>query len=455
MNLPNDLNAEAAVLSAMMIDQMAIIKAVEVLDCHDFYRTSHQIIYQNMVELFDQNKPVDILTLINQLNKNNALAQVGGEIFINELSDVVNSIANIETHINIVLDLAKRRTLIKEAKKIQQSCFDNSKQTEEIIDKAQKEILSINNTKEKPFFNANEACQRALKVIEHRMTGDYEKSRIVCGINDLDDIVRLDSGQVMIIDGMTSNGKTVLAMQYAFLNAVNRNKKVAAFTMEMQTEYLIFREIARLSEGKYQSDSIPHRLVKYPQLATEKQREKIAEIVNEIAEKKFIIDHTPNQTGQQILAKCMQIKHILGGLDLIVVDYMQLMRSTEKLSREQQVSEFSKHMKMIASTLGCGVIALSQVNADGSARESRAIEHDTDIRISVTIPKKNKDLRDKTFYIHGIKTKFVDIPENFGIISVKKNRHGKTSGHIYVEFVGDHQYFKEWSQDFDFGSENV
>ena len=284
------------------------------------------------------------------------------------------------------------------------------------------------------------------------MTTDYEKSKIVAGIKELDDIVQLEKGETCVIDGRTSNGKTILGLQYAMLNAVNRNKKVAVFTMEMLVEYLIFRDISRVSSNnKYESEMVSHRMVKYPKKATAKQQEVIAEILADLSTKDFVFDHTPNQTGQQIMAKCMQIKHILGGLDLVVIDYVQLMKSIENKSREQQVSEFSKYLKVIATNLEVPVIGLSQVNADGSARESRALEHDADCRMSVFIPRNNDQLEGHSVWIKGRKIDFENIPEDLGIIKVKKNRNGTLSQDILVKFDGDHQHFSEWIGEIDNG----
>jgi len=449
--LPNNINAEATILSAMINDESATIQAIERLTTEDFYSRTHQIIFKNIAQLFNANKQIDIVTLIDSLSNNRELDIVGGSVFINELSDIVIGSIDINSHIDIVLEKSKLRKLIQYCKRTELSILNNSEPAENIIEYIQKGVLSIDNGKEKPYYTAQEVCKKTLKMIEYRMSPEYGKAKIVSGISKLDDIVQLERGETCIIDGRTSNGKTVLALQYAMLNCVSRNKKVIVFSMEMLVEYLAMREIARISSGnEYYSNRIPHHIVKHPARATDEQREIIAEILEELSKKDFIFDQTPNQTGQQMLAKCMQAKHQLGGLDLVVVDYLQLMRSLENKSREQQVSEFSKYMKIIATNLNVPVIGLSQVNADGSARESRALEHDADTRISVFIPRNNAELQGHDIYVAGKKVPFERIPENLGIIKVKKNRNGILSGDILVRFDGDFQQFVEWNEITDF-----
>ena len=187
--LPNDINAEAAVLSAMMLDQMAIIKAVEKLEWSDFYKTQHQHIYRAMTNLFENNVDVDTVTVISQLKKDDLLNEVGGELFLNELSDVVLRANNVDSHIKIILEKSNLRKLIKTSQKAIDRAYDNSANSGELICEAQKNILAISDTKDKPYYTASESCHRAMNLFDYRLSEEYEKERLVCGIDELDDIL--------------------------------------------------------------------------------------------------------------------------------------------------------------------------------------------------------------------------------------------------------------------------
>ena len=435
--LPYDINAEAAVLSAMMIDNFAVAKAIEMLDKDHFYRTVHQIIFQNIIEIFEDNIEIDIITLIDRLKTNQQLENVGGESFINELSDVVLSSANIEYHTNIVLGKALLRQLILASNKIIENCYTSDQSVEDIVDEAEQSIFQIaERPGRKTFQSISDVIPTTIKNIEETAATKKSILGVATGFIDLDrKLGGFRPGQLIVIAGRPAMGKTSLALNIASNAAVRYDKKVGIFTMEMESNELLMRMLSSASEV-----SMENMLKGYGM--NEKKILRIAGAAEVLSEKDIYIDDSGVNTILDIRAKTRRLKAELKGLDLIIIDYMQLMsvrRSRE--NRQQEISEISRNLKVLAKELSVPIVVLSQLNRAlesrddkrpklADLRESGAIEQDADVVLFI--------YRDEVYYEDTEK-------EGIAEIIIGKNRHGAI-GKLELKFYTEFTSFRDMTE---------
>jgi replicative DNA helicase len=431
---PKDINAEAAVLSAMMLDNFAVAKSIEMLDKDHFYRPSHKIIFENMIELFEENIEIDIITLIDKLKTNNQLEAVGGEAFINELSDVVLSSANIEFHANIVLERALLRQLIETSGKIIEKCYASDEAVDDIVDRAEQMIFNIaERPGKKAFQSISEIIPATIKNIEETATSKKSVLGVPTGFMDLDrKIGGFRPGQLVIIAARPAMGKTSLALNIASNAAVRYDKKVGVFTMEMESDELLMRMLSSASEV-----SMDEMLKGYGM--NEKKILRIAGAAEVLSEKEIYVDDSGSNTILDIRAKTRRLKAELKGLDLVIIDYMQLMSvRRNRENRQQEISEISRNLKVLAKELSIPIVTLSQLNRGlesredkrpklADLRESGAIEQDADIVLFI--------YRDE---VYNEETEFPGVAE----IIVGKNRHGAI-GKIELRFLNEFTSFRD------------
>ena len=431
---PKDINAEAAVLSAMMLDNFAVAKSIEMLDKDHFYRPSHKIIFENMIELFEENIEIDIITLINKLKTNNQLEVVGGEAFINELSDVVLSSANIEFHANIVLERALLRQLIETSGKIIEKCYDSDEAVDDIVDRAEQMIFNIaERPGKKAFQSISEIIPATIKNIEETATTKKSVLGVPTGFMDLDrKIGGFRPGQLIIIAARPAMGKTSLALNIASNAAVRYDKKVGILTMEMESDELLMRMLSSASEV-----SMDEMLKGYGM--NEKKILRIAGAAEVLSEKEIYVDDSGSNTILDIRAKTRRLKAELKGLDLIIIDYMQLMSvKRNRENRQQEISEISRNLKVLAKELSIPIVTLSQLNRGlesrddkrprlADLRESGAIEQDADVVLFI--------YRDE---VYNEDTEFTGLAE----IIIGKNRHGAI-GKIELRFLKEFTSFRD------------
>ncbi len=434
--LPNDINAEAAVLSAMMIDNFVVSRAIELLEEEHFYRTAHKIIFKTILDLFEENIEIDIITLIDRLKQNGTLEKVGGENFINELSDVVLSGANIDYHANIVLERALLRQLITTSNQIIEECYKSDQPVEDIVDNAEQEIFRIAERPErKTFVSINKIIPVAIKNIEEIATSKKSVIGVPSGFPDLDKkIGGFRPGQFVVIAARPAMGKTSLALNIAFNASVYYDKKVAIFTMEMDNEEILLRMMSSASEV-----SMDNMLKGYGM--DEKKILRIAQVAEALSEKDIFIDDLGSNTILDIRAKTRRLRAELKGLDLLIIDYLQLMTvKRNRENRQQEIAEISRSLKILAKELEIPIIALSQLNRAvesrkppipmlADLRESGAIEQDADVVMFIY----REEEYDKETEKKGIAQ-----------IIISKNRHGAT-GELELLFVKELTAFRSLS----------
>ncbi len=437
-SLPADINAEAAVLSAMLIDSDVVSKGIEKIKEEFFYRTAHKLVFRAMQELFNESVEIDALTLINRLERNNHLEKVGGIPYVNELVDIVVSSANFDYHLNILTEQALLRMLIVASNGIIESCYSAAKPVKSIVDDAEQAIFAIAEVPQRQgFIRLGDISSEVVEMIDEISSSKVPVVGIGTGFSDLDKLCGgFRPGQFVIIAARPAMGKTALALNIATHAAVNLNKKVAVFTMEMAADEVIMRMFASLAQVNMEEMMKGFGM-------NEEKLIRIMQASEVLSSRQIYIDESGTNSPLDIRAKTRRLAAELNGLDLIIIDYLQLMTMpNERDNRQQEIAEISRALKILAKDMKIPVIALSQLNrllenredkkprlAD--LRESGAIEQDADLVMFI--------YRDE--YYNPEKTEKPGIAE----IIVGKNRHGST-GNVDLGFVREITLFRTLEQ---------
>jgi replicative DNA helicase len=386
---PQALDAERAVLAAMMLDEAAIGRAVEMIDPAAFYRTAHAKIYEALVALYNTSTPADLITVSEELKKRGDLEAVGGPQFLAQLMEYATTSANIEQHIRIVHSKAILRQLIKATSEIQQQAYAGSEDTAEILDRSEARIFAITDQRIRQGFTG---IRELLKPTFDNIQKLFERKVQVTGVpSGWDDLDKLTSGwqpgDLVILAGRPGMGKTSAAMNMAENAAIRFNVPVAVFSLEMSKEQLALRLLCSQSEvglHKVRTGYLGNE--DWPRLTTG---------AGLLTQAPILIDDSPALSVLEVRAKCRRLK-AEGKLGLVVLDYIQLMRaSTPVENRVQEISQISRGLKALAKELSVPIIALSQlsraVEQRGGAgrpqlsdlRESGALEQDSDVVLFV------------------------------------------------------------------------
>jgi replicative DNA helicase len=381
---PQNLEAEQSILGGILLDNQALNNVLEVLSVSDFYSDVHRKIFTAILELSEKNEPCDVVTLSNKLIDKKQLDQVGGRVYLATLVDNVPSAANIAYYSKIVKEKAILRGLIEAATGILNNSYGMGADIDTVLDEAEHAIFEISENKVRPsFYPFKTLIKEGFKTIEKL----YEKKELVTGVpsgfEKIDDMTSgLQKSDLIIIAGRPSMGKTAFALDIAKNAALESGIPVAIFSLEMSKEQLAIRMLA--SEAKVDSQRMRKGLL------GETDWPKLIAAASKLSESNIFIDDTPAITVLEMKAKARRLKADQG-LGLVIVDYLQLMRSGGfKDSREQEISEISRSLKALAKELYVPVIALSQLNRKvedrtnkrpqmADLRESGAIEQDADL----------------------------------------------------------------------------
>ncbi|MFA5323992.1 MAG: replicative DNA helicase [Smithella sp.] len=381
---PQNIEAEQSVLGSILLENTAINRVLEVLSAGDFYSEAHRKIFNVIVELSERNEPVDLITLSNALKDKNILDSVGSATYLASLVDNVPSAANVANYAKIVKEKAILRGLITSATEIIDSCFETGSDVDNILDKAEHNIFEISENKVRQnFAPIRDIVKDSFKSIEDLYSRQQLITGVPTGFEKLDDLTAgLQKSELIIIAGRPSMGKTAFALNIALHAAMEAQTTAAIFSLEMSKEQLAFRLLS--SEAKVDSQRLRKGFLgetDWPKLTTAAGR---------LSDAPLFIDDTPAITVLEMKAKSRRLKAD-SGLGLIVVDYIQLMRSGNyRDSREQEISEISRSLKALAKELRVPVVALSQLNRKvedrtnrrpqmADLRESGAIEQDADV----------------------------------------------------------------------------
>jgi len=392
---PQAVELEEAVLGAVMLEKDAVLSVIDILKPASFYKDAHQKIYKAIIELSTQEKAIDILTVTEELRKSKTLEEVGGPLYITQLTSKVASAAHLEFHARIIQQKYIQRELIRVSTDIQKKAYDESMDVDDLLDQAESDLFEIaegNISRETAKLNI--LVTQAIEQIEEASKREDQLSGVPSGFTKLD---RLTGGwqksDLSIIAARPSMGKTAFVLTMARNIAVEHKRPVAFFSLEMASIQLVNRLI--VSETELPSDRIRNgRLEEY-------EWKQLDYKIKSLVEAPIYIDDTPAISIFELRAKCRRLK-VQHNIELVVVDYLQLMTGTgdTRGSREQEVSTISRALKSMAKELNVPVIALSQLNRSvemragnkrpqlSDLRESGAIEQDADLVIFIHRPEK-------------------------------------------------------------------
>ena len=384
--MPQKIDAEQSVLGAMFLSKTALEKAVESLNKDMFYLDAHKKIFEVMKNLDDKKVPIDITTVTNELEEKKLLNQIGGVAYLTEIVNVVPTAANVDQYIKIIEDKYLRRNLIEAGTEITDLGFSSPDDIGEVLDEAEKKIFDVvKNRRGSEFKTIQDVLFKAQADLEKLSSMKNEITGVPTGYYDID---KLTSGfhdnELIIIAARPAMGKTAFALNMAVNMAVNAKKSVALFNMEMGAEQLITRMLAsvgQIDSSKLRTARLEHQDWK-----------RVNEAISRLADTKIFIDDTPGMTVSEMRAKCRRLANSEDGLDIVIIDYLQLISGSARYAgqRQQEVSEISRSLKTMAMELGIPVIALAQLSRSvegredkrpllSDLRESGSIEQDADI----------------------------------------------------------------------------
>jgi replicative DNA helicase len=381
---PQNIEAEESVLGSMLIEAGAVLTASELLTPEDFYKETHRIIFRRMLEMAEAQEAVDMVTLSDKLRATGELERVGGLSELARLANFVPTAANVEYYAKIVADKAVIRRLIGAATEIAASAYRGTDDLEDLLDKAEQQIFQVAQRRSRQGYVAlKDVLVETLEKLEHLAAHGAETLGVPSGLGDLDRITTgFQPSDLIILAARPSVGKSTLAGNIARNACLRAEVPVIIFSLEMSKEQVAQRLLC--SEAAIPSQKLRNGFL------DEDEWRRLSTALGRLGEAKIFIDDTPGVSVMEIRTKCRRLK-AEHGLGMIIVDYLQLMRSTHKAeNRQQEISEISRSLKGLARELDVPVIALSQLSRAveqrqkqipqlSDLRESGAIEQDADI----------------------------------------------------------------------------
>ncbi|WP_288551512.1 replicative DNA helicase [uncultured Enterococcus sp.] len=440
---PQDIEAEQAVLGAIFLDADSIIDAMEIIEPQDFYRRSHQIIFQAMIQLNDRNESIDLITLKAEIEKSNSLEDIGGLTYLTELSQASPSAASIAYYAKIVDDKAILRNLIQTASRIVTKGFEQDEDVQSIVDQAEKSILEVSEKRNSNGFQSiADVLNRTIENIDQLAQNNEEITGLPTGYAALDKMTAgLQKEELIILAARPAVGKTAFALNIAQNVGTKTDRSVAIFSLEMGAESLVNRMLC--AEGSIEASHL-----RTGQLSEEEWRNLIV-AMGSLSNASIYIDDTPGIKISEIRARCRKLAQEKGNLGLILIDYLQLIEGTGRENRQQEVSEISRQLKKLAKELKVPVIALSQLSRGveqrqdkrpvlSDIRESGSIEQDADIVAFL--------YRDDYYQREGDEEDGGEEPQNNNVIEViiEKNRSG-ARGTVELLFIKEYNKFSSLS----------
>ena len=381
---PQNIEAEQAVLGAIFLNTDALADAMEYVEADDFYRRSHQLLFQAMVDLNNNSEAIDVLTVQNYLSTNNQLGDVGGVAYIAELATSVPTAANAGYYAKIVEEKSMLRRLISTATNIITQANNNDEDVPSLLDSAERQIMDVSERKNRSGFREiKDVLNEALNDVDRLSQQSEDITGLPTGYKEFDKMTAgLQPDNLIILAARPAVGKTAFALNIAQNVATTTNTSVAIFSLEMSAESLVNRMLC--AEG-----SINANHLRTGQL-DEGEWKNLIVAMGSLSNTSIFIDDTPGIKMAEIRAKCRRLAKEKGNLGLVVIDYLQLIEGSNKESRQQEVSEISRQLKKLAKELGVPILALSQLSRGveqrqdkrpvlSDIRESGSIEQDADI----------------------------------------------------------------------------
>jgi replicative DNA helicase len=436
--LPQNLEAERSVLGAVLLDSTSLSSVVPILSEEDFFPDTHRRIYRGMLELFQRSAEIDLLTLKEELDRTGAAAKAGGTSYLTSLIDAVPDVANVEHYARIVKEKSTLRRLIRAGQKIVRDGVSQEKSAEELLGSATGEIFDIAEDAVRGDFTLiEEIVKHNLEIIEHARDNQGILSGLPTGFRELDRMTSgLQSTDLIVLAARPSVGKTSLALNIAQQIAFREGRSVGFFSLEMSKEQLGFRVLC--SEAEVDAKKVRDGY------ASKEAMVRLVTAQTKIARTKFFIDDSAALTVPEMRAKGQRLKRE-HGLDLLVVDYIQLMAGHGRFdNRTQEVSQISRGLKLLAKELRVPILALSQLSRQpeqrkgdqrkpqlADLRDSGSIEQDADLVIFLY----REELYDRNTERRGIAD-----------VLIAKQRNGPT-GDFEIVFLPDRMTFSDYARE--------
>ncbi|MBX7126743.1 MAG: replicative DNA helicase [Cyclobacteriaceae bacterium] len=435
---PQALDLEETVLGALMLEKNALTTVVEFLRPEHFYSEQHQEVYNAIIDLFKSSEPVDMRTVVAQLRKNGKLELVGGAYYIAELTSKVSSAANIEYHARLIIEMAIKRNLIQISSEIQNLAYEDTTDVFELLDKTEQSIFKISDSNLRKNYDTMKSLMfQAVKELQERRNHKDGLTGVPSGFSRLD---RITSGwqksDLVIIAARPGMGKTAFIVSALRNAAVDFNQPVAIFSLEMASLQLVNRLIS--AEAELESEKIKRgNLADY-------EWAQLVHKTNRLSAAPIFIDDTPGLSILELRAKCRRLK-AEHNIQMIVIDYLQLMKGDAAGNREQEIASISRALKGVAKELMVPVIALSQLSRGvetrggdkrpqlSDLRESGSIEQDADIVMFLYRPEYYKITEDED----GMPT------QGMAEVIVAKHRNGSLDT-VKLKFIGKYTKFADF-----------
>lgn len=428
---PHNLESEQCVIGSIIVEEQTLVPVAEILDREDFYIDAHKVIYDSMIELGNERKPIDMITLTNRLKEKGYLDQVGGVTYLTSITNMIPTTSNVKVYAEIVKKNSTLRKLIKASNDIISMGYEASDSLDDILNVAEKKIFDISQDRmSQDFKPISEVLTSVTAMIEEVYSKGSDITGLDTGFIDLNKkLGGFHKSDLILIAARPGMGKTAFALNLVANAAIRSKSSVAVFSLEMSKEQLVQRLLSsqsnvalnNISKGKIADD----------------EWKKLTDAMTVLSSSDIFIDDTPGIKVSEIRSKCRKLK-IEKGLDMIMIDYLQLMEADGRAdNRQQEVSKISRSLKILAKEMNCPVIALSQLSRNTESgkdhmpklsdlRDSGAIEQDADIVMFI--------YRDE--YYTKMETKKKDLAE----IIIAKNRHGEISN-IELVWIGKIQKF--------------
>jgi replicative DNA helicase len=438
---PQSLDAEQAVLGSILKDADAINQVIEIIEDESlFYLPKHQIIYRAMLDLYESSEPSDITTVANALLKGDRLEKIGGRVYLVELAESVVTTANLGVHANIVLEKSVLRRLIQASNEILKSCYSLAHPVENILDLAEQNIFDISESRlRKGFTSIKELIPSTFEAIEDLQSPESALVGIKTGFDQFDIMTNgLHKGDLVIVAGRPSMGKSALATNIAEYVAVEHNKGVGIFSVEMAREQLALRILCGRAK-------ISQQRLRARKLRTG-EWQKLTFAGGPLSEAPIYIDDSPTLSALEIRAKARRLKAQYD-IALIIVDYIQMVHGSGRFeNRQQEIANISRSLKSLAKELEIPVLACSQLSRQveqrggqkrpqlSDLRESGAIEQDADVVVFIYRPEHYLS------YLERNDPKYLEVEGKAEII-VAKQRNGPT-GIVNLTFLKEYARFE-------------
>ena len=428
---PHNLESEQCVIGSIIVEEQTLVPVAEILDREDFYIDAHKVIYESMLELNNERKPIDMVTVSNRLKEKGYLDQVGGVTYLTSITNMIPTTSNVKVYAEIVKKNSTLRKLIKASNDIISMGYEASHSLDDILNVAEKKIFDISQDRmSEDFKPISEVLTSVTAMIEDVYSKGSDLTGLDTGFIDLNKkLGGFHKSDLILIAARPGMGKTAFALNLVANAAIRSKASVAVFSLEMSKEQLVQRLLS--SQSNVALDSISKGKI------ADDEWKKLTDAMTILSSSGIFIDDTPGIKVSEIRSKCRKLK-MEKGLDMIMIDYLQLMEADGRAdNRQQEVSKISRSLKILAKEMNCPVVALSQLSRNTESgkdhtpklsdlRDSGAIEQDADIVMFI--------YRDE--YYTKMETKKKDLAE----IIIAKNRHGEISN-IELVWIGKIQKF--------------